>query len=153
MKPEFLNYLQQDSILLVKGENKTNVFEDIIAYVCSLCTLTDTQVRTAIWKRERMMTTGVGKGLALPHIRISGFTSPLVVVAVCKEPIPVSEYKSVDNEPISLVVFFAADERDPQAYLRILGSITAKLKEKGVISDILAAGDDTSKIYDILSAE
>lgn len=153
MKPDFVNYLQPSSILLVNGESKKDVIEDIVAHVCTRCPLSDSQIRNAIWKRERMMTTGIGKGLALPHIRLQDFPSPLVVVAVCRKPIPASDYKSVDDDPISLVVFFAADERDPHAYLRLLGSISAKLKEDGVIAQILAAGEDQNAIYNILAAE
>lgn len=151
MKPEFINYLQPDSILIVDGESKKKVLEEIIAHACTRCTMDEDQIREAIWKRERMMTTGVGKGLALPHIRINGFPSPLVIVAVCRTP--VTDYKSLDNEPISLAVFFAADERDPEAYLKLLGSISSRLKEDGTIASILAAGDDKEKIYSILAGE
>ena len=71
MKPEFVKYLQQDSILIVDGETKKKVLDAIIAHACTRCTMDEDQIREAIWKRERMMTTGVGTGLALPHIRIN----------------------------------------------------------------------------------
>lgn len=151
MKPEFAKYLQLDSILIVDGETKKKVLEDIIAHACTRCTMDEDQLREAIWKRERMMTTGVGKGLALPHIRVNGFPSPLVIVALCR--VPVQDYKSLDNEPIQLAVFFAADERDPEAYLKLLGSISSRLKEGDTIDRIKAAGEDRQKIYDILTAE
>ncbi len=151
MKPEFAKYLQLDSILIVDGETKKKVLEDIIAHACTRCTMDEDQLREAIWKRERMMTTGVGKGLALPHIRVNGFPSPLVIVALCRTP--VQDYKSLDNEPIQLAVFFAADERDPEAYLKLLGSISSRLKEGDTIDRIKAAGEDRQKIYDILTAE
>lgn len=151
MKPEFAKYLQLDSILIVDGETKKKVLEDIIAHACTRCTMDEDQLREAIWKRERMMTTGVGKGLALPHIRVNGFPSPLVIVALCRTP--VQDYKSLDNEPIQLAVFFAADERDPEAYLKLLGSISSRLKEGDTIERIKAAGEDRQKIYDILTAE
>lgn len=150
MKPEFAKYLQQDSILLLEGGSKKSVLEDIVQHAATRCTMDEDQIRDAVWKRERMMTTGVGKGLALPHIRVNGFPSPLVIVGVCKQP--VTDYKSLDNAPISLVVFLAADERDQEAYLKLLGSISSKLKEDGIIAEILQAGEDRLKIQKILSA-
>ena len=96
------------------------------------------------------MTTGVGKGLALPHIRVNGFPSPLIIVAVCKNP--VTDYKSLDNQPVNLVVFLAADERDQEAYLKLLGSISSKFKEDGVIDAVVAAGEDRAKIQEILAS-
>lgn len=149
MKPEFVKYLQQDSILFVKGESKKNVLEDIVAHACTRCTMDEDQLRDALWKRERMMTTGVGLGLALPHIRVNGFPSPLVILAVCKEP--VTDYSSIDNKPVRLAVFLAADERDQEAYLTLLGSISSKLKEDKMIDRIFECGEDRAKIMEILS--
>ncbi len=163
MKPEFAKYLQQDSILVLEGDSKEvrnakgaksskiNVLEAIIQHAATRCPLDEELIRDLVWKREHMMTTGVGKGLALPHIRVNGFASPLVVVAVCKKPIPAEDYKSLDGQPIRLVVFLAADESDQEAYLKLLGSISAKLKSDNVIDDIMAAGNDCAKILDILS--
>ncbi|HBJ96545.1 MAG TPA: hypothetical protein DDZ11_09060, partial [Lentisphaeria bacterium] len=49
-----------------------------------------------------------------------------------------SDYKSLDNEPIRLIVFIAADERDQDAYIRLLGSVSSKLKEPAVVEEIFA---------------
>lgn len=149
MKPEFAKYLHLDSILLLEGETKKNALEEIVQYAATRCTMDEDAIRDAVWKRERMMTTGVGKGLALPHIRVSGFASPLVIVGVCRKP--VEDYKSLDNQAITLIVFLAADERDQEAYLKLLGSISSKLKEEGVIQEILSCGEDKAKINAILS--
>ncbi|MBO5723205.1 MAG: PTS sugar transporter subunit IIA [Lentisphaeria bacterium] len=151
MKPEFVNYLQQDSILQLEGSSKKAALEEIIAYTTTRCTLDDTQLREAIWKREKMMTTGIGNYLALPHIRVVGFPAPLVIVGVCNEPI--TDYRTLDNEPVRLIVFLAADEKDQESYLRILGSISVKLKDPETMQKILAAAPDKKAIYDILAAE
>lgn len=149
MKPEFAKYLQQDSILFLSESEKKNVLEAIVQHAATRCTMDEDQIRDAVWKRERMMTTGVGKGLALPHIRVNGFPSPLIIVAVCKNAI--NDYKSLDNQPVNLVVFLAADERDQEAYLKLLGSISSKFKEDGVIEAVLNAGEDRAKIQEILA--
>ena len=151
MKPEFVKYLHADSILVLEGETKKAVLEEIITYATTRCTLDEAQLREAIWKREKMMTTGIGNGLALPHIRVAEFPSPLVIVGICQTPI--SDYKTLDNEPVKLIVFLAADEKDQEAYLKLLGSISIKLKEKNVMDEILAAGMDKKKIYAILNKE
>ena len=149
MASEFVKYLQSDSILIIDGESKKKILDDIVAHACTRCTMDEDQLREAIWKRERMMTTGVGKGLALPHIRVNGFPAPLVIVAVCRTP--ASDYNSLDNVPIRLAVFLAADERDQEAYLKLLGSISARLKEDKVIDPIFECGEDVAKIMEVLS--
>ena len=149
MKSEFVKYLQPDSILLLEGETKKSVLEEIITYATTRCTLDDTQLREAIWKREKMMTTGIGNGLALPHIRVAGFPAPLVIIGLCQKPI--TDYRTLDNEPVRLIVFLAADEKDQEAYLKILGSIPVTLKDKETMAEILAASPDKEKIFSILS--
>ena len=148
MKPEFVNYLQQDSILMLEGKTKKDVLEEIISYATTRCTLDDIQLRELIWKREKMMTTGIGNGLALPHIRVAGFPAPLVIVGRCTNPI--TDYRTLDNEPVRLIVFLAADEKDQDAYLKILGSISVKLKDKALMDEILAAPDKAA-IFEILN--
>lgn len=148
MKSEFVNYLQPDSILLLEGKTKKEILEEIISYATTRCTLDDIQLREAIWKREKMMTTGIGDGLALPHIRVAGFPVPLVIVGRCSNPI--TDYRTLDNAPVRLVVFLAADEKDQDAYLKILGSISTKLKDKALMAEIMAA-PGKEEILSILS--
>ena len=150
MKSEFVNYLQPDAVLILEGKTKKEVLEEIITYATTRCTLDDIQLREAIWKREKMMTTGIGNGLALPHIRVAGFPAPLVIVARCEKPISIDDYKTIDREPVRLVVFLAADEKDQDAYLKILGSISGKLKDKALMDEILAA-PGKEEIFAILS--
>ncbi|MBQ9336154.1 MAG: PTS sugar transporter subunit IIA [Lentisphaeria bacterium] len=148
MKSEFVNYLQPDSVLLLEGKTKKEILEEIITFATTRCTLDDIQLREAIWKREKMMTTGIGNGLALPHIRVAGFPAPLVIVGRCSEPI--TDYHTLDNQPVRLVVFLAADEKDQDAYLKILGSISTRLKDKALMAEILAA-PGKEEIFAILS--
>ena len=148
MKPEFVKYLDSNCILLLEGNTKKAVLDEVITLATTRCTLDESQLRELIWKREKMMTTGVGHGLALPHIRVPGFPVPLVIIGICREPI--ADYKSLDNEPIRLIVFIAADERDQEAYLKLLGSVSAKLKEPSVIDHIFENGKDKQKILSIL---
>jgi len=144
---EFVNYLEADSILMLEGHTKKEVFEEIITYATTRCTLDDIQLREAIWKREKMMTTGLEYGLALPHIRVAGFPAPLVIVGRCKNEI--LDYRTLDNAPVRLIVFLAADEKDQDAYLKILGSISVKLKDKALMAEVLAAADK-NEIFSIL---
>ena len=144
---EFVNYLEADSVLILEGSTKKKVLEEIISYATTRCTLDDIQLREAIWKREKMMTTGIGNGLALPHIRVAGFPAPLVIVGRCENEI--TDYTTLDEAPVRLIVFLAADEKDQEAYLKILGSISVKLKDKDLMAEILAA-PGRKEIYHIL---
>ena len=151
MKAEFLKYLDTNCILTLEGTTKKAVLEEIIALATTRCTLDESQLRELIWKREKMMTTGVGKGLALPHIRVPGFPIPLVIIGICKNPI--EDYKSLDNEPIRLIVFLAAEERDQDGYIKLLGSISSKLKEPEIVNKIFEVMKNKKKVLQVLSQD
>ena len=131
MKPEFVKYLQQDSILIVEGETKKKVLDAIVAHACTRCTMEEDQIRDAIWKRERMMTTGVGNGLALPHIRVGNIAEPVIVLGVCGEP--VNDYNTQDDKPVKVVVFIIAADSDQEAYLQLLGSVSRGMRDTAFI--------------------
>ncbi len=149
MKPEFVKYLSQDSIIVLDGKTKRDVLEEIVSFASTKCTIEISQIRDAVWKREKMMTTGVGQGLALPHIRIPGFGAPLVIIGVTRKPI--TDYKSLDDEPIRVIVFIAAQEDNQEAYLKLLGSVSYKLKDSGIIEKILENIDAPDKIHKLLA--
>jgi PTS system nitrogen regulatory IIA component len=150
MKPEFLKYMTQDCVITLSGSTKREILDAIVAAAATKCTIEEQSLKDAVWKREKMMTTGVGNGLALPHIRVPGFGAPLVMVGVCETP--VEGYASLDNDPIRLVVFVAADDVNQDAYLKLLGSISAKFKQEGIIQEILAETGKPKKIFKILSS-
>ena len=151
MKPEFAKHLQPELIIHIEGDTKKQALDEIINFAATKCTLDEDQLREAIWKREKMMTTGVGQGLALPHIRIPGFPQPLVIVGLCKKPL--IDYKSLDNEPIKLIVFIAADENDQEAYLKLLGSVSYKLKDAEIVASVMESIKNKKKVHAILTKE
>ena len=97
------------------------------------------------------MTTGVGGGLALPHIRVAGFPSPVIIIGLCKNPI--TDYKSMDETPVQMIVFIAADERDQEAYLKLLGSVSASLKDRSIIGKIMENMDNAEEVLKLLGNE
>lgn len=151
MKPEFLKHLDASCVLAITGETKKAALEEIISFATTRCTLDDSQLRELIWKREKMMTTGVGGGLALPHIRVAGFPTPVIIIGLCKTPI--TDYKSLDDAPVQMIVFIAADEKDQEAYLKLLGSVSGSLKDRSVISEIMKNIDNPEEVLRLLGNE
>jgi len=149
MKPEFAKYLSADSIVVLAGTTKKEILEEIVAFAAPKSPIDRNQMEDAVWKRERMMTTGVGMGLALPHIRVNGFGAPLVVVGICEKP--VKDYKSIDNVPVRVAVFIAATEGEQDAYLKLLGSVSAKFKNADTIAKLIELKDDPAKVHKFLS--
>jgi PTS system nitrogen regulatory IIA component len=149
MKTDFLSYISLDSIHVLEGRNKREVLEEIITHASLLCQhIERDQLSEVVWKRENMMTTAIGAGLALPHVRIHGFGEPIILVGVCKNE--VEDYKSINDEMVRMMVFIAASDEEQDNYLKLLSSISSKLKDPEVIEEIIACKGNAKKILRIL---
>ena len=104
-----------------------------------------------VWKREQMMTTGIGGMLALPHIRTNDILRPYVIVGVTESPI--ADYQSQDDQPVRVIVFTIAPDEDSDAYLRLLGSISRKLRNEQLVESLILAMPNTVKILETIQSE
>ena len=151
MKYEFTAFISKDSVMTLTGKNKLEVMDQLITRAADLTKLNRDVIFRLIWKREQMMTTGVGGMLALPHIRVNDIIRPYVIVGVCQNPI--ADYQGQDDQPVRVVVFTVAPDEDQEAYLQLLSSISRKLRNPDLIAELIGAVGDTVKILEILQRE
>ena len=135
-KVSFTKYLTKDSIMILHGQDKKSVFDQMVARVADLAHLDRDVVSRLVWKRENMMPTGVGEGLGLPHIRVERMDQPVILIGVCANPL--SDYETRDGNPVRVIVFIAADDADQEGYLGLLSSVSTKMRNASLIEEILA---------------
>jgi len=75
----------------------------------------------AVMERERIMSTGVGKGLAIPHGKVNGLETSEMAFARLVNPI---EYGSIDQAPVSLVFLVVGPESQSSNHIRLLSRIS-----------------------------
>ena len=78
-------------------------------------------VREAIFEREEMMSTGVGKGLGLPHAKTSAVTETVAAFATTATPV---DFGAIDDEPIRLLLLLVGPEEHKSQHVKILGRIS-----------------------------
>ena len=148
MKVTFTKFVTKESIFILDGTTKHEVLNSLITEAAKLSKIDRDTIMRLTWHREKMMTTGVGFSLALPHIRVTEIPSPVVVVGICKNPI--KDYESQDEHPIRVIIFIIAPDQNQDMYLQLLGSISRKLRHPEIINDILDNITRPSKILRIL---
>lgn len=108
-------------------------------------------MRQAVFEREKTMSTGVGKGLGLPHAKTSAVDGILAALAVAKAPV---DFESMDNEPVR-IVFLLVGKRDSKSqHVRILSRISRMMNQKDTRERVLAANSSEellSVIHDVES--
>lgn len=93
-------------------------------------------VRTAVLEREKTMSTGVGKGLALPHAKTSAVEDVLAAMLVSREPV---EFESIDNDPVRIVFLLLGRQDAKSQHVRILSRISRMMNREEYRDQVLAA--------------
>ena len=151
MKYDFTEYVTKDSVMTLSGTTKLEVMDQLIQRAADLTKLNRDLIFRLVWKREQMMTTGIGGMLALPHIRTNDILHPYVIIGITESPI--EDYQSQDDQPVRVIVFTVAPDEDSDAYLRLLGSISRKLRNEQLVESLIMAVKEPAKIYDIVQSE
>ena len=108
----------------------------------------------AVKGREEIMSTGIGRGIAIPHAR--DLTVSCLKIAVCKMASPL-DFNSVDNQPVNLVFMIAVPQNSNQEYMQILRSLSEQLRQDKIRAQLLCAKSDMElyehvrKIEDIIN--
>lgn len=80
-----------------------------------------------LFARERLGSTALGEGVAIPHGRIKGLKQPLAAFVRLEQPIP---FEAPDGQPVSLLIFLLVPEQATQQHLEILSEIAQLLSDR-----------------------
>jgi fructose-specific phosphotransferase system IIA component len=80
----------------------------------------------AVHEREAIMSTGIGQGIAIPHVRMEGIAAPTVAVGISADGL---DFDTLDNEPVQVVVLFAMPAGSQKEYLGLLAQVMKALKD------------------------
>lgn len=137
-------------IVDVNVSSQKQLFQDIATRLVEAHELTDIASRdivSAAMERERLGSTGVGNGVALPHARIEGLDKVVAAFVRLSEPM---DFDSVDGRPVDLVAFLLAPENAAGAHLRALARVSRTLRREENRSRLRSAPDALS-VFTILS--
>jgi fructose-specific phosphotransferase system IIA component len=101
------------------------------------------KLRRAVKDREKILSTGIGGGIAVPHAKISQVKKFCAVVGISKTGLT---FDSLDGKPVHVVFMIAAPENAHDEYLRILKQLAHTLKDESYKSRIVNAKDANAVI-------
>lgn len=131
------------------GSTKEAVLEEMVALVATSEAVRDrVSLLAAVRERERVLSTGIGLGIAIPHAKIAGVAR--FVVAVGRHVAGI-EFDAIDARPVHLVVLIAGPQDAQDRYLRLLARLSGRLKQDDVRRRVMTA-KSPDEIVSILSA-
>jgi PTS system nitrogen regulatory IIA component len=138
--------LKPDAVLYdVKAKSKKQLLTELASLAAKKTGLDATMVLDALIERERLGTTGIGFGVALPHTRLAKLNKIFCGFAT-SEPV---DFDSVDNRPVDLAFILLVPESAGADHLKALARLSHLLKNADTVSALRKASS-AKELYDLV---
>ena len=134
-------------LVQVDATSKKRAFEEAGLLFENLYGLSRALVTDSLFSRERLGSTGLGHGVAIPHGRIKGLKAPMAAVFQLAHPIG---FDAPDEQAVSLLIFLLVPEAATQKHLEILSEI-AELLSDATLREKLATSTDAQQLYALIA--
>jgi len=140
----FSHILPAENVVLdLECSSKKRAFEQAGLIFENNCGIARSTVSDNLFARERLGSTGLGHGVAVPHGRIRGLKAPLAAFVRLSEAIP---FESPDGEPVKLLIFLLIPDNVTQQHLEILSEIAEMFSDR-TFRMAMAEDVDASSLY------
>jgi len=134
----------------IPEKNKRDVINALIEIVSHKEKVQDKEkVREAIFEREKIMSTGVGNGFAIPHGKTDAVGDIVGAFATTSEPI---DYQSLDEQPVRIVLLLVGPETMVGPHIKLLSRISRLMNKEDFRNRLLHA-ESPASVYEIFRAE
>jgi PTS system nitrogen regulatory IIA component len=131
----------------VDATSKKRAFEEAGLLFENLHGLSRALVTDSLFARERLGSTGLGHGVAIPHGRIKGLKSPMAAVFQLAQAIG---FDAPDEQPVKLLIFLLVPEAATQKHLEILSEI-AELLSNASLRDTLVSSASALNLHSLIA--
>ena len=148
MTMKLLDYLKEDLIIPVLDvSTKQEALEHITGLLREkgfIKTSDYDEVLNSILERERVMSTGIGKGIAIPHAKFERIDTLLIAFAKLKNEL---DFESLDHQPVQLIFYLIGPSELANLYVKALARIARLIKTQSLIENL----NDTDSVAGIVS--
>jgi len=121
----------------LKGTTKQHVMEEVVEHLSKVHTgINAGELLKALLEREKLGSTGIGNGIAIPHGKLAGLSDIILVFARSTSGVP---FDAIDNKPIHLIFLLVAPANSTGGHLKALARLSRLLKNDEFRRALLAA--------------
>ena len=140
--------ISKDAIVpALKAKDKKQALMQLADVAGKLTGVAPREIFEKLFQRERLGSTGVGRGIAIPHLRMSGLDEITCVFARLDQPIA---FDSMDGEPVDLIFVLLTPEHAGADHLKALARISRLMRDERMHAALNAA-PDAEALYGLLS--
>jgi PTS system nitrogen regulatory IIA component len=143
-----LDFLDPRAVLpALRVNGKKQALQELASHAARLTGVPDAAIFEALLQRERLGSTGIGEGLAIPHGKLPGLTRIFGLVARLEKPV---DFEALDAQPVDVLFLLLAPEGAGADHLKALARVARVLREPGLIERVRVTRD-ASALYAIMT--
>ena len=132
-----LDYIAADQIMVgVAGSSKKQLIEQLAERAAELTGLCQRNLFEIVMRRERLGSTAIGNGIAIPHAVHQDLTRTVGIIAVLTSPV---DFDAQDRKPVDIVCLVIGPQHADNDHLKCLSSLAKSLREVAICDQIRAA--------------
>ncbi len=147
---EIYKFMDPSRVIDIQSNTKDDALRELADVICKSEIIIDKKLFIRkIFEREKLMSTGIGYGIAVPHIRDTSIKDFVIAFGRKKSGL---EYDSIDNKPVKIIFMIGASDKQDKDYIRILSKLVLRLKNKNFVRQLLNARS-ADEIYGLIKKQ
>lgn len=147
---DFDKMIDESRIIDLKATSKEDALRELVDVLASSPDVTDQEeLLTAIFEREKVISTGVGIEVALPHVKIPSVKNFVIAIGRSHKGI---DFESLDDKPVYIVVMIGANDKQAGDFLKVLARLVLKLKNRSFRKQVMFA-PNSKRIKELFTSE
>jgi len=136
---KILDVLFKDAVLVdLKSMDKKGVLEELVEPVTGIARIDRNELVKILMDRERLGSTGIGGGIAIPHGKMKGLDTLILGFGLSRKGV---DFESMDNRPSHIFFLLLTPENSTGVHLKLLARISKLLKDESVKERLFNVAD------------
>ena len=145
---DMVNFLAQEGIVAnLKASSKKQALQELSQQAAVLTGLHERTIFDVLLQREKLGTTGIGRGIAIPHGKMQELERLHGIFARLPKPI---DFDAIDEQPVDLIFLLLAPESAGADHLKALARISRLLRDDAICAKLRGA-DDPEALFALLT--
>ncbi len=141
-------YLSVEKVKFIESDDKKSALKELWELIKDEESITDSKkLLNDILSREKIMSTGIGAGIAVPHIKSEVVKDFVISIGVSKKGI---DYDAIDKKKVHIIVMIAAPAHKHDEYLKLLAKLVLRLKNSEFRNKIIHSSNN-NEIYELFT--
>jgi PTS system nitrogen regulatory IIA component len=144
----FDSVIRKENIILVERATKAEILNKLIDLLAENPEVkSKNEMKEGIYHREQLMSTGIGMGIGIPHVRLRSVKNIIMAAALVRHG--VTDYESLDSIPVKLIFMIVARDDQHTQHIKLLSQLSSRLKDEAFRNLLLGCNDQES-FYNLL---